>query len=57
MLPSGFSLLRIFIVLFIFAIIAYQAIESDNKYIRVFSLLLVLVGAIYAYFVFEGGVF
>lgn len=57
MLPDSFSLLRIFIVLFIFACIAYQATESDNKYVRVFSLLVVLVGAIYAYFVLEGGAF
>ena len=57
MLLIDFSLLRILIVVFIYAFIAEQAFESDNKYVRGFCLLVFLVGAIYAYFVLLGGVF
>lgn len=57
MLPDTFSLLRIFVVLFVFAFIAEQAVESDNKYVKLLSLLAILVGAIYSYLVLEGGAF
>ena len=54
---SVFSVLRISIVILVFAFFAEQATESDNKYVRVFSLLLILSGVIFSYFVLEGGVF
>lgn len=57
MLPDAFSLLRIFIVVFIFAFIGYQATDSDDKYVRVASLYVVLVGVIFAFSVLEGGAF